>query len=682
MRRLATWVAVLGLAAYVALIGIEIATARADGPYDAGPVVLGLGLVGSVAIGIVILRRTGNAIGWIFLGFGTYGLLWASSGEYLVYATGVSPLPASTAVALTGNVLAAGMVFAVALLCLVFPTGHIPSARWRWVLWVWWIGIILTVTWNAIRPGTVWGAEGRVTATIASPFDVPTWLTEPMITVGAVGGLVVAFAGIVSLVMRARRATGEERLQIRWLSWVAGTVATLIVTMLVLALADVRFDAGWFQVANNVLFACTAILIVIGMPIAVAIAILKYKLYEIDVVISKTIVFAMLVLFITLVYAGIVAGIGAVIGSRENRALSILATIVVAVLFQPVRERARRFANRVVYGERATPYEVLARFSDRVGGSYAAEDILPRTARVIAEGVGAARVEIWLRLGDELSAAAAWPAGGEPAEPVAIVDEALPTLPADRAVAVRRQERLLGAITVTKPRSEPLTPQDVNLVDRLAEQSALVLANVGLTADLEARLGLIRQQAAALRASRQRIVAAQDEERRRLERNIHDGAQQHLVALAVKLRLAKAALGKDPVRGREMLHTLRDQVDDALDTLQALVPRGLPPVVGGAGHRDRPGRAVRALRISRPSRVRRTRAPSDRDRGRGLLLRARGAPERRQVCERHADRRLARATRQRRHVRGARRRGRLRYRHRWERHRPAGHARPPGGVRR
>ena len=301
MRRLATWVAALGLAAYVALIGIEIATARADGPYDVGPVILGLGLVGSVAIGFVILRRTGNAIGWIFLGFGTCGLLWAMTGEYLVYATGVSPLPASTAFALTGNVLASGMVFAVALLCLVFPTGHIPSARWRWVLWVWWIGIILTVTWNAIRPGTVWGAEGRVTATIASPFDVPTWLTEPMITVGAVMRFAVAFAGIVSLVVRARRATGEERLQIRWLSWVAGTVAMLILAMLALALADVRLDAGWFQVANNVLFACTAILIVIGMPIAVAIAILKYKLYEIDVVISKTIVFAGLVLFITLV---------------------------------------------------------------------------------------------------------------------------------------------------------------------------------------------------------------------------------------------------------------------------------------------------------------------------------------------------------------------------------------------
>jgi signal transduction histidine kinase len=326
-----------------------------------------------------------------------------------------------------------------------------------------------------------------------------------------------------------------------------------------------------------------AFLIVIGTPAAVTIAILKYRLYEVDVVISKTIVFGGLALFITLVYAVVVAGIGAVIGSQENRALSIAATIVVAVLFQPVRERMRRFANRIVYGDRATPYEVLARFSERVGGSYAAEDVLPRTARVIAEGVAAASVEIWLRLGNELSRAAAWPGPDDQVEPVPVEGEALPVLVADRTVPVRRQDRLLGAITVTKPRSEPLTPQDVNLVDRLAEQSALVLANVGLTADLEARLALIRQQAAALRASRQRIVAAQDEERRQLERNIHDGAQQHLVALAVKLRLAKATLAKDPARAGEMLLALRDQVDDALDTLQALSLGVYPPLLEEQG---------------------------------------------------------------------------------------------------
>ena len=583
MRRLAQAVVVLAGLSYLTMLGLDTSMARRSGPWDLGPAILGLGLCGSVAIGAVILRRTGNVIGWIFLAFGTCGLLWGATGEYLVYSFSVANLPSPTVIAITTNELGNAMVYALALICLVFPTGHLPSRRWRWVLWAWWTGLAASALWNLVRPGIIWGAPDRVTDTIASPFHAPTWLATSLITLGALSGLAAGLAGVVSLVIRARHASGEERLQIRWLSWVAASVATLFVGDVILNLATAPWSPAWIESVNAVVWGSMALLIVIGMPVAVAIAILKYKLYEVDVVISKTIVFAALVVFITLVYAVIVAGIGALIGSKENRALSIAATIVVAVLFQPVRERVRRFANRVVYGERATPYEVLARFSDRVGGSYAAEDILPRTAHVIAEGVGAARVEIWLRLGDVLSRAATWPASETEVDAIAVDGEALPSLDADRTVPVRRQDRLLGAIAVTKPRNEPLSPQDVNLVDRLAEQSALVLANVGLTADLEARLALIRQQAAALRASRQRIVAAQDEERRQLERNIHDGAQQHLVALAVKLRLAKATLAKDPARAREMLVALRDQVDDALDTLKSLALGVYPPLLEDQG---------------------------------------------------------------------------------------------------
>ncbi len=136
---------------------------------------------------------------------------------------------------------------------------------------------------------------------------------------------------------------------------------------------------------------------------------------------------------------------------------------------------------------------------------------------------------------------------------------------------------------MTKPASEPLAAGEAELLDRLAEQAGLVLANARLTADLEARLMQIAQQAADLRSSRQRIVAAQDEERRRLERNIHDGAQQHLVALAVKLRLAKTALQKDPEHGRRMLGELRGEVDAALDTLRSLALGIYPPLLEEQG---------------------------------------------------------------------------------------------------
>src|SRR5206468_10316670 len=152
-----------------------------------------------------------------------------------------------------------------------------------------------------------------------------------------------------------------------------------------------------------------------------------------------------------------------------------------------------------------------------------------------------------------------------------------------RVAPVRHQGELLGAIGVTKPANEPLAPAEAELLDRLAEQAGLVLANARLTADLEARLAQIARQAADLRASRQRIVVAQDEERRRLERNIHDGAQQHLVALAVKLRLAKTALQKDPELGRRMLEEIQGEVDAALDTLRSLALGIYPPLLEDQG---------------------------------------------------------------------------------------------------
>jgi len=291
-------------------------------------------------------------------------------------------------------------------------------------------------------------------------------------------------------------------------------------------------------------------------------------------------VFGVLAAFITAVYVAVVVGLGSIF--TDTLVLQIAATALVAVAFQPVRDRANRIANRLVFGDRATPYEVLARFGERVGETYASDDVLPRIARVVAEGTGAGRSDVWLRLGGRLTLAASWPVS-EPQASFAIEGNELPPIDADRVAPVGHQGELLGAIAVTKPASEPLTAGEAELLDRLAEQAGLVLANAGLTADLEARLMQIAQQAADLRSSRQRIVAAQDEERRRLERNIHDGAQQHLVALAVKLRLAKTALQTDPERGRLMLQEIGGEVDAALDTLRSLALGIYPPLLEEQG---------------------------------------------------------------------------------------------------
>jgi signal transduction histidine kinase len=153
----------------------------------------------------------------------------------------------------------------------------------------------------------------------------------------------------------------------------------------------------------------------------------------------------------------------------------------------------------------------------------------------------------------------------------------------DRAVPVLLQGSLLGAVTVTKAQGDPLRHTEEVLLDDLAGQAGLVLANARLTAELQARLNELTERSAELQRSRQRIVTAQDEERRRLERNIHDGAQQHLVALAVKLRLVRSLISRDPVKAGAMLSELRGEVDDALETLSNLALGIYPPLLEEQG---------------------------------------------------------------------------------------------------
>jgi signal transduction histidine kinase len=143
-------------------------------------------------------------------------------------------------------------------------------------------------------------------------------------------------------------------------------------------------------------------------------------------------------------------------------------------------------------------------------------------------------------------------------------------------VAVRHRGDLLGALTVTKPPNDPLSAAEGKLVEDLAAQAGLVLRNVRLTEELRANLE-------ELRASRQRIVAAQDEERRRLERNIHDGAQQQLVALAMKANLARSLVGRDESKEGELLDQLKSDAQDALENLRDLARGIYPPLLADQG---------------------------------------------------------------------------------------------------
>ncbi|MBJ7593741.1 MAG: sensor histidine kinase [Candidatus Dormibacteraeota bacterium] len=516
----------------------------------------------------VALRRPHNPIGWLLAVGGASYLLDDLMLRYAGFAR-LHALPGGNlTLAIEQDFWIASIGLTVIFVGLLFPSGKLLSRRWRWVARVAGAGMLLAYVSNTlVADPAAYNAPGAVNP-----------LRPAGLALDIVSGLSASFflfplsaiAAVVALVLRYRRGSNEERHQIRMVMYAAAVYA-----------ATIGSDIAMFLVTGHGLtwLEDMSLLGIFGIPAGAGVAVLKHRLYDIDVVISRTLVYGSLAVFITAVYVGIAVGIGALIGGggKPNLGLSIVATAIVAVGFQPVRERVQRVANRLVYGRRATPYEVLSQFSERVAESYATHDVMPRMARVLAEGTGAQRADVWLRSEAAWRNAAAWPVDTEPAATLLATNGNLPPINGTgRVVEVRHQGDLLGALSVTKRAGESLTPVEANLLTHLAGQAGLVLKNVGLTDDLQARLE-------ELRASRQRLVTAQDEERRRLERNLHDGAQQHLVALKVKLGLVEMLASRDPEKAKATITQLKADADEALETLRDLARGIYPPLLADKG---------------------------------------------------------------------------------------------------
>ena len=521
------------------------------------------GIFGQVAnlavplVGLVLTsRRPGNRIGWLFLAAGLALGLSSFSAQYGLRALAVAPgsLAAGRAAAWLANWIWVVPFAMFALVLLLFPTGRPRSRRWQVAAWFVGAAFALAAADQLVDAVRLWRDPFRTSLPTYNPPDVT-----------AAYGLMVAalVVSAAAVVVRFARSSGEERLQLKWFM-AAGVflVATLIPWFL----------TNWLLTGllTNVAFLC--------LWVAIAIAILKYRLYGIDFVISKAVLYGSLAVFITAVYAALVVGVGTLAGNTRSPLLAALAAAVVAVAFQPMRRRAERLANRVVYGRRATPYQVLSDFAHRIGGTYASEDVLPQMANIVAAGTGAEQVVVWLRVDDELRPGASsdgsphpvpLPVDGLNADALAAGGQPMPPLPdADVSVPVVHQGEMLGAISIRMPRDEPLRPAGEQLVADVASQAGLVLSNAGLIEDL--------------RASRQRLVTAQDETRRRLERNIHDGAQQDLVALTIKLRLAGTSV-ENLTEARQAFGELQTDASEALQNLRDLAHGIYPPVLADLG---------------------------------------------------------------------------------------------------
>ncbi|HJR97829.1 MAG TPA: histidine kinase [Actinomycetota bacterium] len=562
--------------ALVGLVPTAILTA-VNGSIDEDPLFVPVAMMMiagySVTGAVLASRQPRNAIGWLLLAIGGLFLLTGLSDESMqwLYRDGPTANPLGPVSGVIASVLWLPMIAIASLLFLLFPTGTVPGPRWRFLPWAIVSAIAVFLLASLLHPGPLedTGLQGIV---VRNPLGVPRLegIADLLITVSSVVVLVGVLPCFLALVVRFARARGEERQQVRWLATVAVAVLALVAVQIVLSLVlGDRFAEDTFL--NQLLFLVTFALIGIGVPASMGIAVLRYRLYDLDLVVRKTIVFAVLVVLVMALSLGALLLVSSIVTDRtrdEVQAVGI-AMLLVGLSVWPLWRFARRIADRIVYGGRATPYEVLTEFGQRVGETYSADDVLPRMAELLGQATGAASAHVWIVVGGGFRRVASWPADPSAAalpDPDAI--DADPERASGRA-AVRDRGEVLGALSVEMPASDPMSPAKQRIVRDLAAQAGLLLRNVRLIEEL--------------RESRRRIVSAQDDRAKRLERNIHDGAQQQLVALSVKARLARTLNDRDPAKAGELLAEIERETQSALEDLRDLARGIYPPLLADRG---------------------------------------------------------------------------------------------------
>jgi signal transduction histidine kinase len=536
-------------------------------------ILAGLGVVAVILLwlvtgSVIVGRQPRNLAGWMFLLLGT---CFAANfvTQILVFAglrAGATWIPLIPLWAVVGEYTLIPAVL-LPLLWLLFPDGRPPSTRWWFVVWGFLLAVGIAQLAYVITPGPL---NNFVDAGILymNPFGVQALagIAEGVSQIGGFAALFLTGATIVGVRRRFKRAVGEERQQLRWLVFVTTLAGLLLLVIVAGGLGAAALGVGEdsadplkvlgvdpFAIAFFLLF----MIMVIGVPGAYLIALFRYRLWDLDVVIRKTLIFALLVVaFMALGAATAVVLTNLAAGSSmfDNPVNVWVVGLAIGLLATPLYRVSKRIADRIVFGGRATPYEVLTEFSGRIGETYATDDVLVRMAQVLADGTGASSARVLLRIGPDLQEAAAV-GHGAPAD--------------EHTVPVTHQGEELGALAVTMPASDPMSPAKEGLIRDVAGQAGPVLQNVRLIEEL--------------RASRQRLVAAQDEERRKLERNIHDGVQQQLVALAVRLKLADTLVDRDPAKAHDALAALQADAGTTLEDLRDLARGIYPPLLADKG---------------------------------------------------------------------------------------------------
>jgi two-component system, NarL family, sensor kinase len=485
---------------------------------------------------LIATRHPDNPIGWLFCAAGLSAGLLSFSHEYAVHALITDPgsLPGGEAMAwLTSWTWIPVVPVTGTVMLLLFPDGRVVSPRWRPVLWAC-VGLNVALFISvAFTTGELAGFPPE-----QNPIG---FLPRSVMAVGVLIPIAVAVS-LASVVVRYRSAEGEQRQQLRWVAAAALLyIAALVAEQAARALGlDLN---GWLTLAAT------------GVVIAAAgVAVLKYRIYDLSLVVNRTLVYGLLTGLVVGVYVAVVAGLGAVLDS-SGLGVSLAATGVVAVVVAPLRSLLQRRVNRLMYGDRDEPYRALARLGERLGASLDPDAVLPTIVEAVAEGLNLpyAAIELDEDGGRRIAAEHGAARGGD-----------LVRLELDyRGEAVGR------LVVAPRNASEPLSTEDQRLLADLARQAGVAAHAVRLRQDLV--------------HSRERLVIAREEERRRLRRDLHDGLGPTLAGIALQLESARALADRDPAAADSMLEQLTDQVQEAIGDIRRIAYDLRPPTLDELG---------------------------------------------------------------------------------------------------
>ncbi len=573
--RLATGVA----ATAVVASGIAIAAALMASDVRIGPgrvLVCVLVIAWSIAAVLVAMHRPADSLSWIMVAGALAGAVAALGAALTAQATrGSGSYDTDAAI----RALAVASLPAIGLhLALGLPTGHLVHRIRRGIV----IAGYVSSLWTAV---VLYGDRPEV----------------PIASL-VVSASIAAAVGLVGYVRRCTGAsTAQERARLQWVAW--GVVVAAAVALGAAALDKL---VSWPHPVAAVAAGCTLL-----VPFALAVGASDQLAVRIDRLLVHSITLTGLVGLVGASYLLIVLGLGhAPTGSEKTvLGLSMFAAALAALLWVPARERLNELATRRVYGEGHAPDEVLRTFGSRLTRALPFDELLLQLAESLKATMNLEVAEVWTRSGSGIERAVSVPDQGPAVIPLAPEEETvvahagvsgpawaqvwLPAIltglaePVLRTAPVTNSGELLGMIVVRRAQgAHPFNDADDLALTELARQVGLALHNVKLDSALQESLDAVRRQADELRRSRARIVEATDTERRRIERDLHDGAQQHLVALAVGVRLARQFADNDPEQAKTMLDQIGLDLQEAVQELRNLAHGIYPPLLMDRGLPD------------------------------------------------------------------------------------------------